>query len=80
MTSPPIGLEEYPRGKLSLETIISIMVGDMQRIRLYATSKYPFQIPQVIPENVWEANQALIKAGYTFNVIKDEDTIAQQTG
>jgi hypothetical protein len=38
------------------------MVGDLQRIRNYPDRG--FQIHQDIPENVWQAYEALVLAGY----------------
>ena len=72
VTSPPIPLWKYATPQLDTDTVISIMVGDLQRLRLYATSKRPFQITQVVPEDVWWANELLIRAGYTWNLVKDE--------
>ena len=43
ISSPPISFAAYPTAQLDLDTIISIMVGDLQRLRLYATDRYPFQ-------------------------------------
>ena len=38
------------------------MVGDLQRIRLYPSKG--FQISQDIPNEVWEAFEALVHEGY----------------
>jgi len=38
------------------------MVGDLQRIRVYADKGY--QIPQDIPDDVWNAFEQLVQAGY----------------
>ena len=51
----------------STDDVISIMVGDLQRIRLYPEKG--FQIPQEIPEDVWAAYQALVQAGYNRHLI-----------
>ena len=40
-------LDDCSHGALSVEDVISIMVGDLQRIRLYGENG--FQIPQDIP-------------------------------
>ena len=42
--------------------VISIMVGDLQRIKLYPEKG--FQIPQSIPTEVWAAYESLVEAGY----------------
>lgn len=70
--SPQIGFEEYmeiySKGELSKDEIISIMVGDLQRIKLYPSIGY--QIPQEIPDVVWKAFEELVKMGYTKHLIK----------
>ena len=57
MTSPQVSLDRYlddcSHRALSAEDVISIMVGDLQRIRLYGENG--FQIPQEIPADVWSA-------------------------
>jgi uncharacterized SAM-binding protein YcdF (DUF218 family) len=66
VTSPRLSLDEYLRacshGALSQADVISIMVGDLQRIRLYPDKG--FQIPQEIPDDVWRAYEELVEAGY----------------
>jgi hypothetical protein len=49
--------------------VISIMVGDLQRVKLYPLRG--FQIPQEIPGDVWEAYEALVAAGYNRHLIRD---------
>jgi hypothetical protein len=46
------------------------MVGDLQRIKLYAEAPFFFQIAQEIPDVVWTAYEAVVAAGYTWNLIK----------
>lgn len=48
--------------------IINIMVGDLQRIRVYPAKG--FQIPQDIPEDVWEAYNRLVALGYDKQLVK----------
>lgn len=71
VTSPQFSFEEYLKkhsnGALSEDEIISIMVGDLQRIRLYP--ERGFQIPQEIPGDVWAAYEALVAAGYDKHLI-----------
>lgn len=66
VTSPRVTLDDYLRqyshGALSPDDVIGIMVGDLQRIRLYPAKG--FQIPQDIPDDVWGAYQELVAAGY----------------
>ena len=71
VTSPRVSMEEYLReystDALSVDEVISIMVGDLQRIRVYAEKG--FQIPQDIPADVREAYDALVRAGYDSRLI-----------
>jgi uncharacterized SAM-binding protein YcdF (DUF218 family) len=46
ISSPDISFEAYPDAHVTREIVTSIMVGDLQRIKLYATEARPFQIPQ----------------------------------
>jgi uncharacterized SAM-binding protein YcdF (DUF218 family) len=71
VTSPRISLDEY-LGRYSHESftaddVVGIMVGDLQRIRLYPEKG--FQIPQHIPDEVWEAYTQLVDAGYDGHLI-----------
>jgi uncharacterized SAM-binding protein YcdF (DUF218 family) len=71
VTSPQVSMDEYLRGyshgSLSAHDVISIMVGDLQRIRVYA--ERGFQIPQEIPDHVWTAYQELVRAGYDSRLV-----------
>jgi uncharacterized SAM-binding protein YcdF (DUF218 family) len=61
--SPPISFEKYPFPGFSKEDLINVLVGDFQRIQLYAERGW--QAPQQIPTVVWEAYNFLIQEGYT---------------
>jgi uncharacterized SAM-binding protein YcdF (DUF218 family) len=63
VTSPLISFEDYPTGEIPMEKVINIMVGDLQRIRIYPAKG--FQIPQDIPDEVWAAYERLVAAGFT---------------
>ena len=69
VTSPQISFEDYPSQEISKREAIGIMVGDLQRIRLY--SARGFQIPQEVPSEVWAAGQKLIQLGYSQNLIRE---------
>lgn len=69
VTSPPISYEDYPTAEIPRKRVIHIMVGDLQRIRLYP--ERGFQIEQEIPGEVWEAYERLVALGYTENLIRD---------
>ena len=66
VTSPRVSFDDYLAGyankALTSSDVIAIMVGDLQRIRLYAEKG--FQIPQDIPGDVWQAYEELVAAGY----------------
>jgi uncharacterized SAM-binding protein YcdF (DUF218 family) len=66
VTSPQLSMHEYlnqySHEALSADDVIGIMVGDLQRIRLYPEKG--FQIHQEIPADVWNAYEALVKAGF----------------
>ena len=63
VTSPRISFEDYPTDEIPMEKVINIMVGDLQRIRIYPAKG--FQIPQDIPDEVWAAYERLIGWGFT---------------
>lgn len=63
VTSQQVSLENYVNEEISLEQVIHIMVGDLQRIKIYPEKG--FQIHQDIPAEVWEAFEQLVAAGYT---------------
>ena len=71
VTSPQVSfdeyLESYSAKELSADDVISIMVGDLQRIRIYAEEG--FQIYQEIPDDVWFAYEELAKSGYDQRLI-----------
>jgi uncharacterized SAM-binding protein YcdF (DUF218 family) len=71
VTSPRASLDEYlahySNTSLSTADVISIMVGDLQRIRLYP--ELGFQIPQDIPDDVWRAYEELVRAGYDTRLV-----------
>jgi uncharacterized SAM-binding protein YcdF (DUF218 family) len=72
VTSPRVSLDQYLSGyandALSAADVISIMVGDLQRIRLYPDRG--FQIPQPIPDDVWLAFRELVAAGYDRHLVE----------
>jgi uncharacterized SAM-binding protein YcdF (DUF218 family) len=60
-------LDQYTNRELSSDDVISIMVGDLQRIKVYPEKGY--QIRQEIPDEVWSAYEELVKAGYTGHLV-----------
>ena len=75
VTSPQVSfqnyLAEYSNRSLSVADVVSIMVGDLQRIKLYPARG--FQIEQEIPDEVWKAFEALVRAGYDKYLIQATD-------
>jgi uncharacterized SAM-binding protein YcdF (DUF218 family) len=71
VTSPQVSFDDYiaqyTHSSLSADDVIGIMLGDLQRIRLYP--ECGFQIAQEIPEDVWEAYEQLVGEGYTRYLI-----------
>ena len=71
VTSPDTTLEEYLAdvGEQGMDekTAIEVMVGDFQRMDIYA--KKGWQIPQPIPNEAKEAFERLVKRGYTGQLI-----------
>jgi uncharacterized SAM-binding protein YcdF (DUF218 family) len=72
VSSPRVSLEEYlarySNDALTRDEVVSIMVGDLQRVKVYPEKG--FQIHQDIPADVWEAFEALVEAGYDKHLIQ----------
>ena len=69
ISSPPISFENYPTATLPKDLIINILVGDVQRIRVYPARG--FQIAQPMPEEVDAAWTELVDRGYTQHLVRD---------
>jgi uncharacterized SAM-binding protein YcdF (DUF218 family) len=72
VTSPRVSFDEYlakySHEALSSDDVVSIMVGDLQRVRLYPAKG--FQIHQDIPDHVWSAYEELVAAGFDRHLIQ----------
>jgi uncharacterized SAM-binding protein YcdF (DUF218 family) len=72
VTSAPVSfaeyLDNYTNPELTGDNVISIMVGDLQRIRVYPEKG--FQIAQEIPDEVWAAYEELVRAGYDQHLVE----------
>ena len=79
VTSPQVSFREYvadyANSTLSVADVVGIMVGDLQRIKLYPARGY--QIAQEIPDHVWNAFEELVRAGYDKYLIGHKE--AQKT-
>ena len=69
VTSPQISFEDYPNEEIPLERVINIMVGDLQRIKLYPQKG--FQVYQHIPEKVWDAYERLVELGFSKHLVAE---------
>jgi uncharacterized SAM-binding protein YcdF (DUF218 family) len=67
VTSPQISFEEYPNADITPEQVINIMVGDLQRIKIYPEKG--FQSYQEIPPDVWQAYEKLVAQGFNKQLI-----------
>lgn len=74
VTSPQVSFREYVAGyanrSLSAADVVGIMVGDLQRIKVYPPRGY--QIAQEIPDKVWNAFEELVRKGYDKYLIQPQ--------
>ena len=68
VTSPQILFEDYPTTEITIDKVINVMVGDLQRIRMYPEKG--FQIPQHIPDVIWDSYEQLVKLGFDKHLIQ----------
>ena len=72
VTSPQVTIESYladaRKQGVTEEASISVIVGDFQRMDLYAKKGY--QLPQYIPDEAWEAFHELVAMGYDKQLAK----------
>ena len=72
VTSPQVSIEEYIRLStaqgLDEKRVIEVLVGDFQRIEVYARLGY--QLPQEIPGEVNAAFEKMVELGYTRELVK----------
>jgi uncharacterized SAM-binding protein YcdF (DUF218 family) len=69
VSSPNFLMKDYPDKEVPEERMIELMVGDLQRIKLYADNG--LQIPQEIPNHVWQAYEELVKRKFDRFVIRE---------
>lgn len=76
VTSPQVSFREYvaeyANRALSIADVVGIMVGDLQRIAVYPA--FGYQIAQEIPEEVWNAFEKLVRAGYDKYIIQPQNS------
>ncbi|MEY4094494.1 MAG: hypothetical protein RLZZ53_1693 [Acidobacteriota bacterium] len=75
VTSPQTSFDDYigrySHASLSPDDVVAIIVGDLQRIRIYGDKGW--QIPQHVPDEVWRAYEDLVAAGYDARLVKGVD-------
>lgn len=67
VTSPQIPFDEYATPEVPMERVIELMVGDLQRIKIYPEKG--FQIPMEIPGDVMAAYEELVASGFTGHLV-----------
>ena len=75
VTCPQVSIPEYlKRAKeqgISENASVSVIVGDFQRIELYA--KLGYQLPQYIPDEAWDAYYKLVEMGFDTQLAKNSN-------
>jgi uncharacterized SAM-binding protein YcdF (DUF218 family) len=69
VASPRMSLDEFFTAELTPEKILNIMVGDLQRIWVYA--RKGFSAPQRLPDEVKQAYDGLVALGFTEHLIPE---------
>ena len=69
LASPEMTLDEYFTDELTPEKITNIMLGDLQRIWIYA--RRGWSAPQRLPDEVRNAYESLVSWGYTRHLISE---------
>ena len=62
VASPVVDFDRYPNAEISAEEMLNVMVGDLQRLKVYAGLGYLAE--QLIPNGVWQAYEELVRLGY----------------
>lgn len=72
VTSPQVSVEQYLEDSrkqgITKNAAVSVIVGDFQRMELYAKKGY--QLPQQIPAEAWQAFDALVELGFDKQLAK----------
>jgi hypothetical protein len=70
IVSPQMTLDEYFTAELTPEKIVNIMMGDLQRLWVYAARGW--SAPQPIPPEVQEAYRRLAAFGFTRHLLPED--------
>lgn len=68
-SSPPLPLAGHLAAIGDADLVVSMLVGDTQRIWVYA--ERGFALPQPVPDDVRAAYERLVAAGYTSRLVRD---------
>ncbi|WP_129285147.1 YdcF family protein [Streptomyces sp. GZWMJZ-114] len=66
--SDPLSFDSYLKAMGDERTVISMMVGDLQRVRAYP--ELGFAVPQHVPEDVSDAYESLVRDGFTSHLLR----------
>ena len=69
VTSPRLGFDAYTSGAVPRDDVIHVMVGDLQRLIVYA--RRGFSAPVEVPPPVLAAFDRLVAAGFTRRLLPD---------
>jgi uncharacterized SAM-binding protein YcdF (DUF218 family) len=69
VASPELTLDEYFTSELTPDRIVNIIVGDLQRLWVYARKGY--SAPQRLPGEVKLAYEGLVRLGFTEHLIRE---------
>jgi hypothetical protein len=67
LSSPDVPFRLYASQSRAKQSVIEMMVGDVQRMRVYA--ERGFQIPMPVEDQIWAAHLELAKRGYDKHVL-----------
>ncbi len=70
LASPAMTLDEYFTSELTAEKVVNIMMGDLQRIWIYA--RRGWSATQRIPDTVMQAYHRLVELGFTKHLLADD--------
>ena len=74
VTSPQLDFDAYATDEIQKDDVIHIMVGDLQRLMVYASKGW--SAPQEIPAEVMAAYEGLVAAGYTKRLLSATSSTA----
>lgn len=67
LTAPILSYDTYPTEEISKDQFINLMVGDIQRLKVFAQKGY--MTSTQIPDEIWGAYEELVEAGYNKQLL-----------